>query len=152
MLVRMSDPFDLTRFVQAQDRGGSYEQALDELRHGRKHSHWMWFVFPQVAGLGRSPTAQHFAVSGVPEARAYLAHPVLGPRLLDCARALCRLPTTDPVAVLGAIDAIKLRSCMTLFAHADPMEELFPQVLAQYFGGVEDDATVRLLYGDRPDD
>lgn len=137
----MSDDHDLQRFVDAQDSGATYDGALAELRAGRKRGHWMWFVFPQVAGLGRSPTAQHFAVSGLAEARAYLAHPVLGPRLRDCAHALTELPATDPQQVLGSVDAMKLRSSMTLFAAAAPDEPLFPAVLDQYFGGEHDTAT-----------
>lgn len=139
----MSDPFDLQRFVDAQR--DSYDTALAELRAGAKRSHWMWFVFPQVAGLGRSATAQHFAISGLDEARAYLAHPVLGPRLRECARALAELDGSDPVAVLGPVDAQKLRSSMTLFARADPDEPLFRAVLDRYFGGREDEATTSRL-------
>ena len=140
----MSDPHDLQRFVDAQDAHGTYAAALAELRAGRKTSHWMWFVFPQVAGLGRSATAQHYAVSGLAEARAYLAHPVLGPRLRECAAALTGLPGGDPVAVLGGIDAQKLRSSMTLFAAASD-DPLFPAVLDQYFGGATDPATTQRL-------
>ena len=139
---------DLTRFVTAQERGGTYAGALAELRAGRKRSHWMWFVFPQVAGLGRSATAQHYAISGFEEARAYLAHPTLGPRLLECARALTALPGDDPVAVLGSVDAQKLRSSMTLFARVADDEEhraTFGAVLEQYFGGAHDGETVRRL-------
>ncbi|MGY1753770.1 DUF1810 domain-containing protein [Blastococcus sp. SYSU D01042] len=139
----MSDPFDLQRFVDAQR--GSYETALAELRAGSKRSHWMWFVFPQVAGLGRSATAQHFAISGLDEARAYLAHPVLGPRLVECAQALVELGGTDAVAVLGPVDAQKLRSSMTLFAHADPDQPVFRAVLDRFFDGTEDDATTSRL-------
>src|SRR3954464_13726173 len=105
----------------------------------------MWFVFPQIAGLGRSATAQHYAISGLPEARAYLAHPVLGPRLVECARALTGLDRADPVAVFGGIDAQKLRSSMTLFAAAAPDEPVFRQVLDQYFGGALDEATTARL-------
>ena len=141
----MADAYDLQRFVDAQDTGGTYAAALDELRAGRKRSHWMWFVFPQVAGLGRSPAAEHFAVSGLAEAAAYLAHTVLGPRLLECAQALADLPGDDPVAVLGPVDALKLRSSMTLFARADPDQRVFSVVLDRYFGGAADDATNRLL-------
>ena len=137
----MSDPYDLQRFVDAQDRGGTYDRALQELRDGRKTSHWMWFVFPQIAGLGRSPMAQRYAISSLDEARAYLAHPVLGDRLRESARALTGLGTSDPGEVLGGIDAVKLRSSMTLFARAAPGEPLFAQVLDRYFGGAADDAT-----------
>jgi uncharacterized protein (DUF1810 family) len=137
----MSDPYDLQRFVDAQDRGGIYDRALAELRDGRKTSHWMWFVFPQVAGLGSSPMAQRYAISSLDEARAYLAHPVLGERLRESARALTGLDTRSPDEVLGGIDAMKLRSSMTLFMRAAPDEPLFAQVLDQYFGGAVDDAT-----------
>ena len=136
---------DLDRFVSAQDEGGTYERALAELRDGSKRSHWMWFVFPQVAGLGSSPMAREYAVSGVEEARAYLAHPVLGPRLLECAQALLDLGGSDPQAVLGGIDAVKLRSSMTLFAHAADHDEdraVFRAVLSQYYVGEEDPATI----------
>ncbi|MGY2128524.1 DUF1810 domain-containing protein [Blastococcus sp. SYSU DS0617] len=139
----MSDPFDLQRFVDAQR--DSYGTALAELRAGAKRSHWMWFVFPQIAGLGRSATAQHFAISGLDEARAYLAHPVLGPRLVECTRALADLDSTDAVAVLGPVDAQKLRSSMTLFAHADPGQPLFHAVLDRYFAGRDDEATTSRL-------
>jgi uncharacterized protein (DUF1810 family) len=105
----------------------------------------MWFVFPQIAGLGRSPTAQHFAVSGLAEARAYLAHPVLGPRLVDSARALTELPGADADAVLGPVDGQKLRSSMTLFARAAPDEPVFRRVLEQYFAGREDEATTNRI-------
>ena len=134
---------DLQRFVDAQS--GTYDRALAELRAGRKTGHWMWFVFPQVAGLGRSATARHYAIADLAEARTHLAHPVLGPRLVECARALTELPGSDPVAVLGPVDAVKLRSSMTLFAHAAPDEPVFRAVLEQYFGGVEDDATTSRL-------
>jgi uncharacterized protein (DUF1810 family) len=137
----MSDPYDLDRFVDAQDRGGTYDRALAELRDGRKTSHWMWFVFPQIAGLGSSPMAQRYAISSLDEARAYLAHPVLGDRLRESARALTGLDTRSPDEVLGGIDAMKLRSSMTLFMRAAPDEPLFAQVLDQYFGGAADDAT-----------
>ncbi len=134
---------DLQRFVDAQS--GTYDRVLAELRAGRKSSHWMWFVFPQVAGLGRSATAQHYAISGLDEARAYLAHPVLGPRLVESAQALTELPGSDPVQVLGPVDAVKLRSSMTLFAHAAPDEPVFRAVLDRYFGGHEDEATTSRL-------
>jgi len=134
---------DLSRFVHAQ-AGGVYEQALRELRAGRKQGHWIWFVLPQIAGLGRSSTSQHYALSGLSEARDYLAHPVLGPRLVECAHALLDLPGDDAVAVLGPIDAVKLRSSMTLFSRAcgDPV---FAAVLEKYFSGEEDPATVSRL-------
>jgi len=137
----MSDEHDLERFVVAQDRGGTYEQALTELRAGRKTSHWIWFVFPQIAGLGSSPMAQRYAIASLDEARAYLGHPVLGARLREAAAALTALGSHSAEEVMGGIDAIKLRSSMTLFHRADPDDPLFADVLAQYFGGVPDDAT-----------
>ncbi len=140
----MSDPFGLERFVGAQD-GGVYEQALRELRAGAKRGHWMWFVFPQVAGLGRSSTAQHYALSGLEEARAYLAHPVLGPRLVECAQALLELSGRDPVRVLGSVDAVKLRSSMTLFEAAAPDDRVFAEVLERWFDGERDEATTTRL-------
>jgi uncharacterized protein (DUF1810 family) len=140
----VSDDVDLERFVRAQD-GGVYEQALRELRAGAKRGHWMWFVFPQVAGLGHSPMAQRYAVSGLDEARAYLAHPVLGPRLVTCARALLELRAGDPERVLGSVDALKLRSSMTLFEAAAPDEPVFGEVLERYYGGRRDEATTTRL-------
>jgi uncharacterized protein (DUF1810 family) len=112
----MSDPYDLERFVTAQK--GVYETALKELREGCKRSHWMWFVFPQIAGLGRSPMAQRYAISGLDEARAYLAHPVLGPRLRATTEALLEHHRRSAEQIMGGIDAVKLRSSMTLFVHA----------------------------------
>src|SRR5918998_2795772 len=106
----MDDPHGLRRFTEAQDADGTYDRALAELRAGRKTSHWMWFVFPQIAGLGRSPTAQHYAISGLDEARAYLAHPVLGPRLRESAEALLGATDRSAEEMLGGIDALKLRS------------------------------------------
>ena len=134
---------DLERFVLAQ--AGTYDQALVELRAGHKRSHWMWWIFPQVKGLGQSPTSQAYAIAGVGEARAYLAHDVLGPRLLECCRALLDLEDVSAERVLGGIDAMKLRSSMTLFAHADPGERLFTDVLDRFYDGEQDDRTARLL-------
>lgn len=139
---------ELKRFVDAQDRGGTYEAALAELRSGRKRSHWMWFVFPQVTGLGRSDTARFYALADLDETARYLAHPVLGPRLVECALVLLSLPGSDPVAVFGATDAQKLRSSMTLFAHAHAHASggyghaTFKAVLDKYFKGAEDEATL----------
>ncbi|MGN6333829.1 MAG: DUF1810 domain-containing protein [Motilibacteraceae bacterium] len=139
------DEFDLQRFLDAQD-DGTYADALAELRAGRKRSHWMWFVFPQLRGLGHSPTSVHFGITGLPEAAAYLAHPVLGPRLLECCRALLDLPAHDPEAVLGPVDALKLRSSMTLFAAAAPDEPVFDQVLARYFKDGSDERTLKSMH------
>jgi uncharacterized protein (DUF1810 family) len=133
--------FDLERFVEAQDAGGTYERALEELRQGRKRSHWMWFVFPQVAGLGHSATSRRFAITSLDEAKAFLAHPVLGARLRQSVSALAELPEPDAEAVLGPIDAQKLRSCLTLFMRAAPETPLFAEVLDLYFGGVPDAET-----------
>jgi uncharacterized protein (DUF1810 family) len=141
----VNDPFELQRFVDAQNGGGAYDAAVRELGNGRKRSHWMWFVFPQITGLGRSATAQYFAISGLAEARAYLAHPVLGPRLVECARILTELPGTDAGAVFGPVDAQKLQSSMTLFSRAAPDEQLFHRVLEQYFAGKSDDGTTSRL-------
>ena len=140
----MEDPFDLQRFVTAQG-GGTYDSAIHELRSGRKETHWMWFVFPQIAGLGRSSTAQRYAISGLPEARAYVAHRVLGARLAESARSLVEIPGDDAVAVFGPIDAQKLQSSMTLFSRADPNEPLYQQVLDRYFDGRGDDGTLSRL-------
>jgi uncharacterized protein (DUF1810 family) len=138
------DPFDLARFVEAQHSGGTYERAYEELRRGRKTSHWMWFVFPQFDGLGHSPTARRYAIRSLDEARAYLDHPVLGERLRECARVVAE--TADPPDdVLGGIDALKLRSSMTLFARAAPDESVFRDVLARHYGGEPDELTERLL-------
>ncbi|CAA9538410.1 MAG: NTP pyrophosphohydrolases including oxidative damage repair enzymes [uncultured Solirubrobacteraceae bacterium] len=140
-----ADPHDLSRFTEAQDAGGTYDRALAELRAGRKTSHWMWFVFPQIAGLGRSPAAQTYAIASLAEAQAYLEHPVLGPRLLECARALTEIHGRSARDVLGETDAMKLRSSMTLFARAAPGEPVFAQVLDRYFGGEGDRATEQRL-------
>lgn len=140
----MTDAFHLARFLRAQDEHATYDEALAELRRGRKQSHWMWFVFPQIAGLGRSEMSRRYAISGLDEARAYLAHPVLGPRLRECCAALLDLEGADATSVLGGIDAQKLQSSMTLFALAAPDEPLFPQVLDALYDGRADDATVSL--------
>jgi uncharacterized protein (DUF1810 family) len=140
------DPHHLDRFVQAQQ--GLHDTALDELRHGRKTSHWMWFVFPQLAGLGRSATAQHYALDGRAEARAYLDHPVLGPRLLEATAVVAAAPARSADDRLGGIDAMKLRSSMTLFAHAATDPAPFRAVLDRWYGGTEDPVTVRLLHPD----
>ncbi len=139
------DPYDLGRFVAAQDAGGTYSRAVAELRRGRKTSHWMWFVFPQIAGLGQSPTSRTFAISSLEEARAYLAHPVLGPRLIECATIVAQAQGRTAEQMFGGIDALKLRSCVTLFLRADPGEPVLGQVLDRYFDGRPDPATDRLI-------
>ena len=136
---------DLERFVRAQDEHGTHDRALAELRAGRKTSHWMWFVFPQVAGLGHSPTAQAYAVADLAEARAYLAHDVLGPRLHLCCDALLGLEGVSAEQVLGSTDAMKLRSSMTLFALAAPEDLVFDRVLERFFDGERDERTPALL-------
>jgi uncharacterized protein (DUF1810 family) len=136
-----ADPYDLGRFVAAQDAGGTYQRALAELRAGRKTGHWMWFVFPQIAGLGFSQTSRMYAIRSMREAHAYLRHPVLGPRLTECARTLLGLTGRTAEIVFGGIDATKLRSSMTLFARADQAEAVFGQVLDQYFAGQPDPLT-----------
>ncbi len=151
-----SDPWRLDRFVAAQDRGGTYQRAVAELRAGAKVSHWMWFVFPQVAGLGMSAMSREYAISSADEARAYLAHPVLGPRLRECARIVADTEGRSAEHVFGYVDAVKLRSSMTLFAAAEvgapggaaPGESgasVFCEVLGKYFGGVPDEETLARL-------
>jgi uncharacterized protein (DUF1810 family) len=135
----------LHRFIDAQDAGGTYDTALAELRAGRKVSHWMWFVFPQIAGLGRSAMAKTYAIGSLAEARAYLRDPILGPRLLEATRAVDGLSGLTAEEIFGSIDATKLRSSMTLFARAAPDEPLFQRVLDRYFDGVADEETDRRL-------
>jgi uncharacterized protein (DUF1810 family) len=140
------DPYNLARFVTAQDEAGTYGRAVAELRAGCKQSHWMWFVFPQIAGLGRSPVARQYAISSLDEARAYLRHPVLGPRLAECAAILAQAADRSAEQIFGGLDALKLRSSMTLFLRAAPATEpVYGQVLSQYFGGIPDPATDELL-------
>jgi|SRR4051812_45963201 uncharacterized protein (DUF1810 family) len=135
--------YDLERFVTAQD--GVMDRVRAELRRGRKASHWMWFVFPQVAGLGSSPTAQRYAISGLDEARAYLAHPVLGPRLVECAELAAAVERGSAQEVFGYPDDLKLRSSVTLFARAAPDDPAFRAVLDRYFDGEPDPRTLELL-------
>jgi uncharacterized protein (DUF1810 family) len=135
---------DLDRFVTAQDSGGTYQRALSELRAGRKTGHWMWFIFPQIAGLGHSAMAQAYAITDLAEAQAYIAHPVLGPRLRECTEALSAHQGRSAEQIMGGIDAIKLRSSLTLFARADPKESMFTDVLEQYFAGPDPQTDQRL--------
>jgi len=141
----MDDPYHLERFVAAQDSGGTYGRALEELRRGRKTSHWMWFVFPQIAGLGQSQMSRTYALASLDEARAYLRHPVLGPRLIECARAVAESSASSAEEIFGGIDTLKLQSSMTLFLRAAPEEAVFGQVLERYFGGRADQATDRYV-------
>ncbi len=140
------DPFHLRRFVDAQEDAAIYARALGELRAGRKRGHWIWFVFPQVAGLGRSPISRAYAIRSLEEARAYLAHPVLGPRLRESAEALlAAAPGASAERILGGIDAIKVRSSMTLFLRAEPEQLIFQAVLTRFYSGEPDPETDRLL-------
>ncbi len=133
----------LDRFLDAQR--GDYAAALAEVRRGRKTSHWMWYIFPQIAGLGQSSTARYYSIRDLEEAREYYAHPVLGQRLREISGALLDLRGSDPVAVFGGIDSMKLKSSMTLFAMAAPDDPLFRQVLDKYYGGEQDALTLRIL-------
>jgi len=136
-------PYDLDRFVTAQDR--EYETVLRELRRGRKSSHWIWFIFPQIAGLGYSAMSRHFAIGSLDEARAYLDHAILGPRLRECARLVLAVEGRTAEEILGSTDAMKLRSSMTLFHRAAPNEADIALVLDRYYSGVADPATDELL-------
>lgn len=144
--MHADDPFDLNRFVQAQE--GVYAAALSELRAGRKTSHWMWFVFPQIDGLGRSQTARFFAVKSLAEARAYLAHPVLGKRLRECTAAVLGVASRTASEIFGSPDDIKFRSSMTLFERAEPECDLFSDALDRFFEGRRDRLTLDLLAAD----
>lgn len=139
--------FDLERFVAAQD--GIFQQVVNELSAGRKRSHWMWFIFPQLAGLGYSAMAQHYAIGGLAEARAYLAHPVLGPRLRQCGTLVLAVQGATVHGIFGSPDNMKFHSSMTLFAQASPDEALFRDCLDKYFGGVPDQATLDLLHKEK---
>jgi uncharacterized protein (DUF1810 family) len=139
------DPFSLARFVVAQDDSGTYGRAVEELRQGRKRTHWMWFVFPQIRGLGHSSTARKFALTSLAEARAYLRHPVLGPRLLECTGIVAQITERTAEGVFGPVDSMKLGSSMTLFMRAAPEEPLFHRVLERHFAGLLDAATDVLL-------
>ena len=139
----MSDPYELKRFVDAQD--GVYEQACAELRAGRKRSHWMWFVFPQIRGLGSSPTAVRFAISGMEESRAYLEHPVLGPRLRECTGIVVGVEGRSVEEIFGYPDDFKFHSSMTLFAKAAAEAGVFGEALEKYFGGEMDRGTLERI-------
>ncbi len=139
----VTDDHSLRRFLDAQK--GIYEIALSEIREGRKRSHWMWFIFPQYAGLGISPTSQRYAIKSVAEAEAYLTHPVLGRQLLDCAEAVLRVEGRSAHEIFGSPDDIKLKSSATLFAHISPTGSVFERVLDKYFRSERDGKTLRLL-------
>lgn len=148
----MDDPYRLQRFVAAQDRSGTFERAVAELRAGAKVSHWMWYVFPQVAGLGLSTMSREFAISSMAEAQAYLGHPVLGSRLRECARVVAETAGRSAEQIFGPVDAMKLRSSMTLFAAAEadraegvPDANIYQAVLVKYFDGAPDEATLKRI-------
>lgn len=139
----MDDPYNLQRFVDAQDR--AYDHVRSELHTGRKFGHWMWFVFPQIEGLGHSATAKRFAISSLTEAQAYLRHPVLGPRLIECTELVNAITGRTANQIFGYPDDLKLRSSMTLFAHAAPGRPIFQEVLDRYFNGAKDPLTTERL-------
>jgi uncharacterized protein (DUF1810 family) len=144
----MNDPYDLARFLEAQ--AGCYQRVLAELGAGAKTSHWMWFIFPQVQGLGSSPMARRYALSGLAEAHAYLEHPTLGARLRECTRAVLAVRGRTAHEIFGSPDELKLRSCLTLFAQAaaaspTPQDRVFGEALARYYRGAPDPVTLRLL-------
>lgn len=139
----MNDPFDLERFVRAQEP--VMADVRRELRAGCKRTHWMWFVFPQLRALGRSSTAQHYGIASLAEAQAYMAHPLLGPRLMECTELVCAVQHRSAHEIFGSPDELKLRSSMTLFAAARPEATVFGDVLHRYFGGRADQLTIELL-------
>ncbi len=138
-----SDPFDLGRFLAAQE--GAYERALGELKGGRKKSHWMWYIFPQIEGLGTSAYSRNYSIKSLGEARSYLSHPILGPRLRECCEALMQLQGLSASAVFGFPDDVKLNSSMTLFSVAAGPASIFQKVLEKYFSGERDDKTLEIL-------
>lgn len=137
------DPYDLERFVEAQH--GVFDEACTELRHGRKTGHWMWFIFPQIAGLGFSAMSQHYAIRSIDEARVYLAHPALGARLREICRVVNGIEGKTAHEIFGSPDDMKLRSSVTLFAHASEDNAVFLEILKKYFGGAEDPRTLKLM-------
>ena len=143
-----SAPDDLSRFLEAQE--GDYARALSEIRGGRKRTHWMWYIFPQYDGLGSSPTSRRYSIKSLAEAAAYLRHPVLGPRLVECAEATLGVEGRSALDIFGNPDDLKLRSCATLFACVSPVGSVFDRLLARYFQGEREDKTLRLL-GSRPE-
>jgi uncharacterized protein (DUF1810 family) len=136
-------PFDLGRFVEAQEK--DYERALAEIRGGRKRSHWIWYIFPQIDGLGFSSMSQRYAIKSAAEADAFLKHPVLGPRLMECCEAILRVEGRSALEILGSPDDMKLKSCATLFACLSPPGSVFERVLDTYYQGERDTQTLRLL-------
>ena len=137
------DPYGLRRFVRAQEN--DYEQALSEIRSGKKRTHWMWYIFPQIDGLAFSSTSKHYSIKSIEEAKAYLNHPVLGPRLLECAEAVVRVEGRSATDIFGSPDDLKLRSCATLFACVSPPGSVFDRLLRKYYRGGRDGKTLQLL-------
>ena len=140
---RKEDPFDLNRFLQAQE--DDYEQALSEIVSGRKRTHWMWYIFPQIDGLAFSSTSKRYSIKSVEEAKAYLEHPILGPRLLECAEAVIHLEDQSATEIFGSPDDLKLRSCATLFACVLPPGSVFDRLLTKYYRSGRDEKTLQLL-------
>jgi uncharacterized protein (DUF1810 family) len=140
--VSDQDPYDLQRFVDAQEH--VYERALSEIKSGRKRSHWMWFIFPQIDGLGASSMSKRYAIRSIAEAKAYLDHPLLGPRLLESAEAALAVQTSSALELFGSPDDMKLRSCATLFASVSSEDSVFSQLINKYFDGKPDDRTLQL--------
>jgi len=142
-----NDPFDLNRFVTAQEM--SYDRALQEIRTGRKRTHWMWYIFPQLDGLAFSAMSKQYSIKSVDEAKAYLNHPTLGPRLLQCAQAVLEVDGRSVTAIFGTPDDLKLRSCATLFASISPPGSVFHRLLDKYYNADQDEKTLELLRDDR---
>ena len=141
--ARPTDPYDLNRFLEAQV--ADYESALNEIRSGRKASHWMWYIFPQFAGLGTSPTARRYAIRSIEEAEAYLRHPVLGARLIECAQAALDVGGRSALEIFGSPDDLKLRSCATLFAVVSTAGSVFDRLIEKFFQGEPDERTRKLI-------
>ncbi len=144
-MVEGQDPHDLSRFVEAQ--ADDYDQALSEVRAGRKRSHWMWYIFPQFDGLGFSSTSRRYSIKSIAEAEAYLRHPVLGPRLVECCEAVVGVNARSAYDIFGSPDDMKLRSCATLFARVSGPGSVFEKLLRKYFKGVHDERTIQLVCG-----
>ena len=139
----MTDPYDLNRFIEAQE--AVYERALSELQNGRKKTHWMWFIFPQIAGLGSSAMSHRYSIRSVDEARAYMDHPLLGARLRECGNAILQVEDRSATEILGSPDDMKLKSCATLFEAVSPRESVFAQILDKYYQGERDSRTLDLI-------
>jgi uncharacterized protein (DUF1810 family) len=140
---RPDDPYDLARFLRAQE--ADYDRAISEIRSGLKRSHWMWYIFPQIDGLGFSSASKRYSIKSLGEARAYLDHPILGPRLLECAEAVFSVEGRSAAEILGSPDDLKLKSCATLFACVSPPDSVFDRLLGKYYGGSRDAKTLQLL-------